>query len=74
MIVPRKERCTKANFLDLNIMELLDTKVRIDFPRLMIKNMQRVLFKDGKGHVLPYEFWLTLVFEDYSVPIQVWSL
>lgn len=55
-------------------MELLDTEVKIDLPRLMIKHMQRVLLKDGKVHALPYEFWFTPIFEDYSIPIQVWSL
>lgn len=25
-------------------------------------------------YALPFEFWLTPVFDDYSVPVQVWSL
>lgn len=35
--------------------------------------MHRVLLKDNKDHVLPYAFWLSPVFEEYFVPIQVWS-
>ncbi|KAF3664099.1 hypothetical protein FXO37_11651 [Capsicum annuum] len=35
---------------------------------------KRVLMKNKKGYALPYEFWLALVFGDYSMPAQVWSL
>lgn len=55
-------------------MELLDTKVKIDLPRLIIKYMHRVILKDDKGHALSYAFWLGPVFEEYSVSVQVWSL
>lgn len=54
IVLPRKERCTEENFLDLTFMELLDTEVIIDLPRLIIKHMQRILLKDTKEHVFPY--------------------
>ncbi|KAF3664614.1 hypothetical protein FXO38_03068 [Capsicum annuum] len=73
MIIPRKERKNVASFLDLTLMELLDTEVRIDLPRLILKHMQRVLIKEQNGHALPYEFWLTPILEEFRVPIQVWS-
>lgn len=56
MIIPRKERRAKANFLDLSLMELLDTKAKIDLSTLIIKHMYRFLLKDDKGHSLPYVF------------------
>ncbi|KAM3201326.1 hypothetical protein P3L10_033689 [Capsicum annuum] len=73
MIIPRKERRNMASFLDLFLMELLDTEVRIYLPRLILKHMQRVLIKEKNGHALPYEFWLTPILEEFRVPIQVWS-
>ncbi|KAM3249785.1 hypothetical protein P3L10_011555 [Capsicum annuum] len=45
MILPRKERRTIASFLDLTLMELLDTEVRIDLPRLILKHIRRFLLK-----------------------------
>ncbi|KAM3283098.1 hypothetical protein P3S67_026743 [Capsicum chacoense] len=74
MITPKKERRTVANFLDLNLMEFLDTEVQIDPPRLIIQHMQRVLLKDINGHALPYELWLAPIFDDFLVHVQVWSL
>lgn len=74
MIIPMKECRTEANFLDLALMELLDTEVKIDLPRLIIKHMHMVLLKYDKGHALPYAFWLASMFEEYLMPIQVWSL
>ncbi|KAM3287290.1 hypothetical protein P3S67_020720 [Capsicum chacoense] len=73
MILPRKEKRTVANFLDLTLMELLDSVVRIDLSRLILKHTQRVLLKEVSGHTLPYQFWLTPIFEDFGVSVQVWS-
>lgn len=67
VIVPRKETHSEENFLDFTLMELLDTEVKIDLPKLIIKHMQRVLINNAKGHALPYELWLSPIFEDYSV-------
>ncbi|KAM3268455.1 hypothetical protein P3S67_031396 [Capsicum chacoense] len=39
MILSRKERKTVASLLDLTLMELLDTEVRIGLPRLILKHM-----------------------------------
>ena len=56
MILPRQERRIVANFLDLTLMELLDSQTPIELPRLIIKHIQRVLIQDANGHSLPYEF------------------
>lgn len=70
IMIPRKERRIKGNYLDLTLMELLDTKVKIDLPNLIIKNIQRMLPKDDKkAHAFPYRFWLAQVFEEYVVPV-----
>ncbi|KAM3220618.1 hypothetical protein P3L10_019886 [Capsicum annuum] len=65
MILPRQERRTVAIFLDLTLMELLDSEIPIDLPQLIIKHMQKVLIKDKNGHALPYQFWLAPVFDDF---------
>ncbi|KAM3220440.1 hypothetical protein P3L10_024971 [Capsicum annuum] len=74
MILPRQEMRTVANFLNLTLMELLDSHILIDLPTLIIKHMQRVLIQDANGHALPYEFWLAPIFEDFHIPIKAWSL
>lgn len=55
-IIPRKEHYTEKNFLDLNLMELLDTEVKIDLSSLIIKHMHRGFLKDNKVHALSYVF------------------
>ncbi|KAM3304224.1 hypothetical protein P3S67_015256 [Capsicum chacoense] len=74
MILLRQERRTVASFLDLTLIELLDSEIPIDIPQLIIKHMQRVLVKDKNGHALPYQFWLAPVFDDFRVSVKVWSL
>lgn len=71
--IPQKEHRTEANFINVTLMELLVTKVKIYLPKIVIKHVHLVLWKDDIGHSLPYAFW-PLVFEKYSVPIQFWSL
>ncbi|KAH0773660.1 hypothetical protein KY290_010797 [Solanum tuberosum] len=63
---------TQANFLDLTIMELLDTAVPRNLASLIIQHMHRVLNQDKNGHALPYGFWMASIIEDFDVPIQVW--
>lgn len=74
MLIPLRERRTKANFFYLTLMEILDTEVKIDLPRLVIKHLHHVFLKDDKWYALPYSFWIAPVFEEYSVLVQVWSL
>lgn len=45
MIMPRKERWTEVNYLDLKPMKLFDIEVNIDFPRLIIYYIRYVLLK-----------------------------
>lgn len=52
MITLRKERFTEANYLDFTLKELLDTKVKVNLLRLIIKHMQRVLLMDEKNCML----------------------
>ncbi|KAF3675913.1 putative cysteine-rich receptor-like protein kinase 29-like isoform X1 [Capsicum annuum] len=49
MISPRKER-TVPSILDLTLMELLDTEVKIDFSGLILEHMQRILLKEVNRH------------------------
>lgn len=39
MITPHKERCTEVNYLDLILMELIDTGVKINWPSLIINHI-----------------------------------
>ncbi|KAH0650447.1 hypothetical protein KY284_030359 [Solanum tuberosum] len=72
IIIQRKLRRTQANFLDLTIMELLDTEVLIDLPSLIIKNMHMVLNQEKHGHAFLYGFWMASIFEAFDMPVQVW--
>lgn len=75
IITTCKERRTKENYLDLTLIEILDIEVKFKLPSQIIKHLQRVLIKDAKkAHGLLYGFCLALIFEDYSIPMQVWSL
>lgn len=71
MITPHKERCTEVNYLDLILMELIDTGVKINWPSLIINHIQCALLKDEKGNALSYGFQLAPIFEYSSVPVQV---
>lgn len=42
ILIPQNKHRTKSNFLDLILMELFDTKVKIDLPTLVIKHMHCV--------------------------------
>ncbi|KAH0773665.1 hypothetical protein KY290_010802 [Solanum tuberosum] len=72
IILQRKQRSMLANFLDLTLMELLDTEVLIDLPSLIISHMHRVLNQNKNRHALPYGFWMASIFEAFDVPVQVW--
>lgn len=58
----------------MTLMELLDTNVPINLPSLMLKHMQYILTQDMNKYALPYSFWLSKIFEAYSIPIQVWTM
>ncbi|KAG5616783.1 hypothetical protein H5410_016607 [Solanum commersonii] len=62
IILPRREKRTKANYLDLTIMELLLARHPINLPQLMCK-------LQGLG----YGFWLGELFKSLGVPIQEWQ-
>lgn len=67
IITPRKDRVTIVSYLDLKIIELVHTKVKIDLPSLIIKHMHHVLLNDEKGHALTNRFQLNHIFEGYLV-------
>lgn len=57
MIIPWKKRWTEEKYLDLNLMEFLHTKVKINLPGLINKNLQMILLRDDKrSHALVYAF------------------
>lgn len=62
------------NYLDLTLMELLDTDVLINLPSLILKYMQCVLTQDKNRHALPYCFCLSHIFEAYFFPVQVQAM
>lgn len=68
IIIPREERRTKPNYLDLTLIELLDTNVKMNLPNLIIKHMQRVILKDDKNaHAIASGFLLAFIFRYYVV-------
>ena len=74
MILPRQKRRTVASFPYLTLMKLLDSEIPTDLPLFIIKHIQRVLVKDTNGHALSYQFWLASVFNNFHIPVKVWSL
>lgn len=74
LLILRDEWRSEANYFELTLMELLDSDVPINLPSLIIKHMESVLTQDKNGNALTYSFWLSKIFEAYSVPIQVWTM
>lgn len=69
ILIPRKEQRSEAKYLDLTLMELLDSEIPINLASLIIKHMQRILIQDKNGHALPYGFCLADILEAYFVPL-----
>ncbi|GAB2286207.1 hypothetical protein Dimus_020631 [Dionaea muscipula] len=56
-----------SSFMDLTYMDHLMSRRLVNPPRVMISHMSYVIFM--KDHELPYGDWLTMVFEEFEVPL-----
>ncbi|GAB2275448.1 hypothetical protein Dimus_010205 [Dionaea muscipula] len=66
-VAPRFEKRDTTSFMDLTYMDHLVSGRKINFPRVMMRHMAYVI--SVKDHELPYEDWLTMVFEEFGVPL-----
>ncbi|GAB2266423.1 hypothetical protein Dimus_001431 [Dionaea muscipula] len=66
-VVPRFGKRDTSSFMDLTYMDHLMTRRLINLPRVMIRHMSYVI--SMKDHELPYGDWLTMVFEEFGVPL-----
>lgn len=74
ILIPRKEHQSEASYLDLILMELLDSEIPINLASLIIKHMQRVFVQENNGHTLLYRFWLADILKAYFIPVHVWTM
>ncbi|GAB2285919.1 hypothetical protein Dimus_020351 [Dionaea muscipula] len=56
-----------SSFMDLTYMDHLMSRRLVNLPRVMIRHMSYVI--SMKYHELPYGDWLTMVFEEFGVPL-----
>ncbi|KAH0765048.1 hypothetical protein KY285_000919 [Solanum tuberosum] len=73
ILLPRSQKRTEPNYLDLTLMELLISKVQINLPTLVLSHIHRICVHDDKDHGLGYGFWLGEVFEYFRVPVKEWQ-
>ncbi|MCD9644936.1 hypothetical protein HAX54_033470 [Datura stramonium] len=58
-LIPRQERRDAASFLDLSLMELLDQELSINFLKLIVSYLTKVVTDVHQNHAMPYGFLLT---------------
>ncbi|GAB2268339.1 hypothetical protein Dimus_003305 [Dionaea muscipula] len=66
-MVPRFGKRDATNFMDLTYMDHLVSGRKINLPRVMMRHMAYVI--SIKDHELPYGDWLTMIFEEFGVPL-----
>ncbi|GAB2268650.1 hypothetical protein Dimus_003603 [Dionaea muscipula] len=66
-VVPRFGKRYTSSFMDLTYMDHLMSRRLVNLPRVMIRHMSYVI--SMKDHELPYGDWLTMVFEEFGVPL-----
>ncbi|GAB2268097.1 hypothetical protein Dimus_003074 [Dionaea muscipula] len=66
-VVPRFRKRDTSSFMDLTYMDHLMSRRLVNLPRVMIGHRSYVIFM--KDHELPYGDWLTMVFEEFGVPL-----
>ncbi|GAB2278805.1 hypothetical protein Dimus_013479 [Dionaea muscipula] len=66
-VVPRFGKRDTSSFMDLTYMDHLMTRRLVNLPIVMMRHMSYVI--SMKDHELPYEDWLTMVFEEFGVPL-----
>lgn len=73
VILPKGQKRTEANYLDLTLMELLLSRQEINLPALMLSHMSCICMEDTKLHFLGYRFWLCELFEHFQIPVKKWQ-
>ncbi|GAB2266456.1 hypothetical protein Dimus_001464 [Dionaea muscipula] len=66
-VVPRFGKRDTISYMDLIYMDHLIARRFVNLPRVMIRHMSYVI--SVKDHELPYGDWLTMVFEEFGVPL-----
>ncbi|GAB2281815.1 hypothetical protein Dimus_016380 [Dionaea muscipula] len=66
-VVPRFGKRDTSSFMDLTYMDHLMTRRLVNLPRVMMRHMSYVI--SMKDHELPYGDWLTMIFEEFGVPL-----
>ncbi|KAH0665553.1 hypothetical protein KY285_026759 [Solanum tuberosum] len=74
IILPRKQKPIKANYLDLTLMELLLSRQPINLPQLLLFHIHSICVEDNRLHVLGYGFWLGKIFEYLKIYVKVWEV
>ncbi|KAH0740692.1 hypothetical protein KY290_033735 [Solanum tuberosum] len=74
IILPRGQKRTEANYLDLTLMELLISRRLINLTKLMLFHMDCICVEDKKLHSLGYGFWLGEIFEYFKVHVKEWQV
>ncbi|GAB2266677.1 hypothetical protein Dimus_001672 [Dionaea muscipula] len=66
-VVLRFRKRDTSSFMDLTYMDHLMSRRLVNLPRVMMRHMSYVI--SMKDHELPYGDWLTMVFEEFGVPL-----
>ncbi|GAB2298110.1 hypothetical protein Dimus_032183, partial [Dionaea muscipula] len=66
-VVPRFGKRDTTSYMDLIYMDHLIARRLVNLPRVMMRHMSYVI--SVKDHELPYGDWLTMVFEEFGVPL-----
>ncbi|GAB2275486.1 hypothetical protein Dimus_010244 [Dionaea muscipula] len=65
--IMEERRRDTTSYMDLIYMDHLIARRLVNLPRVMMRHMSYVI--SVKDHELPYGDWLTMVFEDFGVPL-----
>nr|XP_009775644.1 PREDICTED: uncharacterized protein LOC104225519 [Nicotiana sylvestris] len=72
-LLPRQERRHIANYMDLVLMECLESGRQINWPAFIIKLLDRVI-NSSKAHATSYGFILTIVLDRCKVSLKKWEM
>ncbi|GAB2281038.1 hypothetical protein Dimus_015649 [Dionaea muscipula] len=66
-VVPKFGKKDTTSYMDLTYMDHLTTRRLVNLSRVIMRHMSYVI--SMKDHELPYRDWLTMVFENFGVPL-----
>nr|XP_016459579.1 PREDICTED: uncharacterized protein LOC107783122 [Nicotiana tabacum] len=72
-LFPRQERRHIANYMNLVLMECLESGRQINWPAFIIKLLDRVI-NGSKAHATPYGFILTTIMDRFNMPMKKWEM